>query len=482
MSDKFSASLQENLITLLAYDDDAGKLVANLADINLFEGDYRTVADRCVKYWRVHNSAPKDHLPDLFDDFLDDVKNKKAPTIRRILSNMLGLSERINTKYVLDKLRAFTRLQKMSGAIMQSYETISKHKELGIKEVEELWDKLLRAREIDFDSGLRLYEIDKVLNYFNSHFMEFKCGIKELDDNYIVPYRGGVLLFLGASGAGKSWFLIQIGKHAFLQRKRILHVTLEMGAEEVAQRYYQSFFACSKRNAKTKLAVLELDNFNRLEGLGQEELDVDFTLESKVAREELETRVTKLGTRIENLIIKRFPTRNLTVSQLAAYLDSLEVAENFIPDLLILDYIGIMNTDQSNHRISLGRTYESLRGLAVERNIACVTAHQISKRGAMAITAGSTDVAEDWSLIASSDQVITFSATDEEKAFGLGRIFVSKARSEKDKFGILLTQNYDIGQFCLNSVMLDNKYFDIFKDTVGEYVEGDEGEEDDDDD
>jgi hypothetical protein len=97
---------------------------------------------------------------------------------------------------------------------------------------------------------------------------------------------------------------------------------------------------------------------------------------------------------------------------------------------------------------------------------------------------GMEHVAEDWSLTNTADIVLSFSATAAERQRGLGRMYVGKARDEEDKFGVLMTQSYRMGQFCLDSVMLDLKsYFAMFDDLVEEDEEADDdhGEKDNDD-
>ena len=59
MSDRLTATLQENIITVLAYDDDNGKTIARMVDGSLFEGDYRVMAERCIDFWHRHGQAPK---------------------------------------------------------------------------------------------------------------------------------------------------------------------------------------------------------------------------------------------------------------------------------------------------------------------------------------------------------------------------------------------------------------------------------------
>jgi hypothetical protein len=171
--------------------------------------------------------------------------------------------------------------------------------------------------------------------------------------------------------------------------------------------------------------------------------------------------------------------RKLMVDGIARYLDQLKLIKNWEPDIVILDYLGIMKTDAKDHRISLGRTFEEFRGLMVERNMAGVCAHQLSKKGAESIMAGSQHVSEDYSLIATADNALVYSSTNAERNLGLGRLFVDKAREAKDKWGVLLTQAYEIGQFAIDAVRLDNRYFEYLN-TLREREEAPDENEDED--
>ena len=473
MAEFLNSTLQENCITLIAHNDEYGKVVAGLIDPQLFEGDYKVLATRIIGYWHQFGEAPKAHTADLIADILEDPHNRKAQTYRRILNNMLALSEQVNTAYVVDQVRLHHRTQRIKDGILKSAEQINSKQQHAIGEVEAIWNELLRAREIDFDPGIRGSEFDRVLKALAVQQSEFRCGIKVLDDRNIVPYRGAVMLWLGAAGAGKSFALIHLGKHALLQRKKVLHITLEMSAEEVLQRYYQSMFAVPRRNAEVLITSIQRNDKNEVKGFEQTEAHPQFSFDSPYVRDELETRINLRGTLFDNLIIKRFPPRALSMDMLRGYLDNLEITEKFIPDMTVLDYIGITKTDAKNHRIHLGRNAEEFRGICVERHQVGVTAHQISKVGAEAIQSQSTHVSEDWSLIATHDQVVTYSSTNAEHQYGLARLFVSKARSEEDKFGALITQQYATGQFCLDSAYLKSEYFDLLRDLTGDEEQND---------
>jgi len=51
---------------------------------------------------------------------------------------------------------------------------------------------------------------------------------------------------------------------------------------------------------------------------------------------------------------------------------------------------------------------------------------------------------------------------------------VDKARSEKDQFSVLITQNYATGQFVLDSVPMTSRYYDLFDPREADDADGSE--------
>jgi hypothetical protein len=287
------------------------------------------------------------------------------------------------------------------------------------------------------------------------------------------------MLFLAGKGRGKSWFLVNCGKHSLIHRKKVLHISLENDAEEVKLRYWQAFHAIAKQPIETVnvLSFRDRDaDADLSERIRMSTVPVGFSLTTHDARLELESRMDRMRTWSENLRIKRFPNRTLTPDKLRNFLDSLESTQNYIPDIIMLDYAKLMKIDMRDYRHSVGENMEQLRALAVERNLALVTADQFNRQGYEAKQGKSTNIGEDWSQVHTADVVMSFSATDEERKRGLGRIHVDHCRTEDDKFNFLISQNYAIGQFCLQSMMLPKGYK---VDDVGELDSLEDGDDDD---
>jgi hypothetical protein len=183
---------------------------------------------------------------------------------------------------------------------------------------------------------------------------------------------------------------------------------------------------------------------------------------------------TKLAKRIKpfqakgRLYIHWFPEGMLTLSMLDSFLDSLEKLEGFVPDVLLLDYPDKMAIDEKNLRVSTGRLYSNLRGLAGRRKLALAVPSQTNRMSSEAELVKANMAAEDWSKIGIADNAVTYSQTMQEKDVGLARIFVDKARNDADKWISLITQSYATGQFCLDSCYFDKLASSAFKQLIGE--------------
>jgi len=176
------------------------------------------------------------------------------------------------------------------------------------------------------------------------------------------------------------------------------------------------------------------------------------------------------------LVIRQFPTGALTVRELKAYLDSLEMSQRIVPDLLLVDYADLMSVGTRDYRHELSTLYKDLRGLAVERNIAVATASQANRESSGKKFITGRGVAEDFSKIATADVVITYNRTEAEMRLGTARLYVDKGRNEEDKFSVLIAQNYKTGQFCLGSTRMMDRYWRALEQGVNDEVEEEETE------
>ncbi len=134
-----------------------------------------------------------------------------------------------------------------------------------------------------------------------------------------------------------------------------------------------------------------------------------------------------------DLVIKQYPTKTATVDDLRAHLAMLE-AEDFIPDLVVVDYSNIMKPRfRSKHdpRHDYASIYTDLRGLAGELNIPIWTADQANRAKKDKKTIDSSGTSEAHEKTTICDFMITLCQTKKEDLQNKLRLFVALSRDDR---------------------------------------------------
>lgn len=450
-------ALVENILCLLAYNEEYAGIVRNSIPLNLYGGPYRIIAGRCYDFLDHYHKAPGDHIADLLEDKLTDETQAGLyePIVRGIRSSAGGAQ---NVPYVIDSIRRFVQRQSLRTITVELTKCLQQDTEQSIDRAQELINSARTQQLSVFDPGTRLSD-RKALGFLNFTNESFPTGIKELDQRGLGPNRKELHLLIANIKTGKSWWLTHLAKMAVTHRLRVVHITLEMSEERVAQRYFQALYGVAKRRDNKTTAIKFKDEAGRIAEFGEVAIHPKVFLTDPDAYEQLEKIQNRWGPRhLRNVFVKQFPTGKLTVSEMIAYLDSLEATQRFVPDLLIIDYPDLMKVDTDNARWSLDAIYKDIRGVAVERNIAVSIVTQSNRLGAMKRQVETTNVSEAYSKNAHADVVCTLSATAAEKRLGLARLSVAAARNDADAFTLVLSQHYKTGLFGFDSHLMTSGY------------------------
>lgn len=452
-------------MVLLCFDTEpnGGKFVAAMVPTTSYDPYYQELAEQTVRYINKHGVVPGEHTLDL----LDKLKRKfpdRADGYDAVYNSMLQTKEGVNRDYVVAQAQSFVRYQQLRAGITQAIDALDDDGEDCVEQAEATLNSTLKESYQSFDVGTRFNNTDKMLAFFNSDADAMPTGIPQLDEINAGPSRKALHTLIGLSNKGKSWWLIHLGRVALAHRLKVLHITLEMSEAKVAQRYLQSLLSISKR----KTEVMYPQFMQAEDGLFAGVEPVTLTKRPYFDHPKAKSRLTKKLNKMRNLplVIKQFPPGSLTIQQLKGYMDNLEGASNFIPDVLMLDYADDMQLDSGNYRHDLGIIYKQLRAIAVERNIAVCTVSQANRAGHKAKWVTREHVAEDWSKISTADTVLTYSQSTSEEKLGMARLFVDKGRDDIANIRVLISQSYTIGQFCMDSVRMADNYWDYVEDAA----------------
>jgi len=462
-------ALQENLVTLLTYDRDRAAIIRGLVDPALFGGPYREIVASIYHYIDRYKRPPAHHLPDLFSHILEGVDQHKASIYADIFDSIHQAHKETNAEYVMGQLEVFIKRQSLRTVAIDLAKALQRDTEASLAEAEQLIAGVTQAHLSVFDPGTRLSDKKRALSFLDLQQAALPTGIPELDKRGLGPTRKELFLYIANTKAGKTWFLIHLAKIALMHRFKVLHITLEMSEARCSQRYMQTFFAMAKRKEKLTTTKSVRDNLGRITDYEAYSLEPKVAMDSPNIRRQLERRIDRASARfLDNIIIKQFPTGSLTIPELNAYMDNLEATQHFTPDLMVLDYPDLMKIDKNNARLSIDEIYKDVRGVLVRRNIAGAVVSQSHRQAVKARVVGPENVAEAYSKIAHADTIITYTQTAQERQLGLARLHVAGGRNDQDNITIVISQQYGVGTFVIDSNRMIGNYWGIIPHELSE--------------
>lgn len=473
MQDKLSSSLQENILILLCFSEDHVPLIVNSVPVELFDNvEYREIASKAINYYQQFKKPVAEHLPDVLSSIIEGKDKQKAEIYEGILQDLYHSKDTVNTDFILSSIEKFIRLQNLKQGVIQVHGLLQSG---DIDEAELALDSYKKQQLKVFDVGLRLSDAEKALSVFTDVVDRIPLGIPQLDEVGITPAYKELFTIAALPSKGKTQGLIHVGKIGLLARKKVVHISLEMDKKRIMKRYLMSMTATTKRNATCDLAFFETDTLGRFVDINIQKIGGFDTLEEPGIQAKLKNKISKFNS--FQLVVQDFPSGQLTTQGLRVYLENLINFENFIPDMVIIDYADLMKLRTNDRIDSISRNYVDLRGLAHEYNFACVTASQMNRKGKIekAKWLDEEHLAEDFSKMATSDVLISYNQTEKEKELGLARLLNVKNRDDVSGRKVIISQNYNACQFVVDSVLMDRSYWrevDVKEEDDGDVREG----------
>lgn len=471
--DRLDEQLQRSVLAVLCFDDTHGAAVATQVIPTHFDTVYQQFAARVLSYRKRYGGPPG-------QQHIDDLAARSAPgrdkdaVLVQLLPELKAIGTDINAEYVSSRTHTFVRQQTLKAALFEAGDRWDSADDRLVPDVEAILSRALKHKSSALSVGLRLGD-PRALSFVEKPQEFVSLGMPVLDAAGIGLVPKELLLLIAPKASGKTWFCVYCGKMSLLQRKKVLHVTLEYSEEKTIRRYHQALFAVARSRDKFYRSELELDDRGEVTGFTRKKVGPQNAFTDLGIRKILLNKMRRYGTRLDNnLIVKEFATSTLTMDQLVGYLDYLEGAEDFVPDVLIVDYPKLMklNARGDDLRIKLGQAVEELRGLAVLRNVAVVAPHQGTRSSIGARQVRSNMAGEDISVVQTADTVLALSRTRIEEEYGLARLSVEHVRDSAGGMMLLLSQSYPTGQFVVSSAPIANEYWTRLRELVG-----DDGEE-----
>ena len=303
----------------------------------------------------------------------------------------------------------------------QAFRVVEGCKENDITSLSDIPDKFREALSFSFhtDVGTDLFDdLDKFYDWLHSPSRTLSTGIKTLDQYMEGGFAKETLtVFMGESNIGKSITLAGLAVNSLLQKQNVLYLTLEMSDFKTMRRMYSNLF-----DIKINDMLL---------------IPKQVLLSKK---DEMENSLGK------KMILQKYPTGTMTANHIRNILKELSTKKNFVPDIIFIDYLGIMkpinSKKEGNMYQDIKSICEEVRAVAVEYELPIVSVAQISKGGYSNAEIELKDVAESMGLVHTCDVIIGITQSDEMRAAGKFTFAVLKNRDGINKHKIYVDIDY----------------------------------------
>ena len=220
------------------------------------------------------------------------------------------------------------------------------------------------------------------LNFTKHHQLNTKLrgGLKRKSMNII----------LAGTNVGKTLWLADLTADLSYSGFNGLYISLEIDEHEINERIDANLLDTESRDLKVMSKPDYLKRIDRI-------------------------KAKKKG----RIFVKQFPTASANVNHIRTLLDELELKHDFVPDFISVDYMNIMQGLRYNN---MGDSYnyvkaiaEELRGLAVEKDVAILTATQSKREANTASDMSIDDVSESFGTAHTADLILGVIQTEDMK-------------------------------------------------------------------
>jgi replicative DNA helicase len=417
MAYSLSDKIQKGILFLVKYDQDFFSQIVSLIKPEFFDfPSYAVIFEKVKDYYNTYKKLPPDDI--LIEYIKQDLPAKQSISdyqddlydINNIDNSILD-----NREYVLDLVEQFAKKQAVKEAIKKSIKHLEDDNTAAIEE--EVRKALLVSRTHNIGQTY-FNDIDE--RFVRFHTERDRNRYKTVFDSCSNYLEGGncskeLCMVIAPPGVGKSLYLVNQGAVSLMENRKVLYISLEMSEDKIAQRF------------DSILTLVPNGKIKDQQGLVKDRLKI---FQNKFDKSQL--------------IIKEFPTGQLTVNDIRALLVQLKLHYNFSPEVIIVDYLELLrpnrNIDaeyQAQERIA-----QELRGLAVEQNCLVWTATQTNRMGKKVPIITDAELGDSYGKIRPADWAISLNQTQEEYDKGRLRAYVVKARDSKQHYLIPVSVNY----------------------------------------
>lgn len=387
------------------------KVLPELTDKWFSEYDTKQIVNKIIEF-----NTKYSNLPNAIElkRMITDEKTLK------VFDDVLAIDDnQVNTPYLMGEIEEFVRKK----LLLNQATKIQQYANGGVQK-ESFTDNIADAEAFTFDDNIGFdffTEAQRLYEDANTKEVIFKSGLKTIDDLIGGGFHEKSLsLIMSSTNVGKTLIMCALTTNFVLHGYRVLYVTFEDSENKIATRIAQNMFDITQSQYK----VMSRDDFAKA-----------FTKAKSIAGG-------------DKLIIKEYPEGTVNALQIEALIKDLKDKKKFVPDVLVVDYIGCMIPNgkpnpnlNSNSLLTLAA--QQIRALGMKYGFPVISASQTNRGGYNTAEISLSDAADSFGQNMKADAVFAVTQTPEMKDQGMYQVQLLKTRYGNQR-GQLVTIGVDV--------------------------------------
>ncbi|MBQ1571572.1 MAG: hypothetical protein IIZ78_10640 [Clostridiales bacterium] len=374
----------------------ASKVIPVLNDTWFFDPDHKYIARAIMKYRGDYGERP------------NAIEMKMLLTDPRSVAEfetcMAIPDEQVTTDFTINVIEEFVRrrLVKIVTDGAQEYART------GLKNTS-FADDMATAESFSFDTNLGVDFLENP-NFLYEGIVAnekiYPMGVKTMDDMIGGGlHEDSMTIFLAPTNVGKTLSFCSVAASLLLMNKRVLYITMEDSELKIYQRIAQNLMDLTQTELKTMTKEAFMKRFNMM----------------------------KQRCMNGKLMIRHYPEFSTNPMMINAYIKELKEKNKFVPEVVIVDYIGCMVPNgkpgkDMNDNTRLMLVAMQMRAIATTYHFPLLTGAQVNRGGYGSADIGLDDVASSFDQVTKADAIFAITQPPELKAGGMYKVALVKTR------------------------------------------------------
>jgi hypothetical protein len=398
----------------------------------------KTIADLCVGYYQKHGKAPRKNIVGLVAAWAEGGQDKETVrNIERLINYAVEEGSGLNSGYLVDEASILFNQNRVRTAITKAQGFLALGKT----------NEALAALQVNpVQAGVSTFswplnDPEEALLAFAEDELEslvrYKDGLGQFFGTDVG--RGSFIAFMAPEGVGKSQWLLDVAFRAVMQRRKVAYFQVgDMTRRQVDRRIYSRIarhpFQSTIAKSNTAQWPCQVKYPSKLTPEGEmdwEHLAFDSPLVGPLAQQAQIKWAKKVGTDRRLFNLSCHHNQSITVYQLKGALRQLAREEDFVPEMVVVDYADnlMSSSEKLSPRDQHALNWDVLRSIAMENNCAVVTATQVNRPGYEVKVLQMKHISEEKRKIAHVTMLVGINQQPHEKQQGLYRLNCIKNRN-----------------------------------------------------